>query len=86
MNQSTSYILLVPLSGAEDWVSFSSEGSYYSILSSSMDSPSLIILWILVANDEGSYKENPDARRAVSNNSQIKSLTVYHFCPDQTSF
>jgi len=36
----------------------------------------LIILWILEAKDEGSSKENPDARRAVSNNSQIKSLTV----------
>lgn len=75
INQSTSSILLKAGSVAP-WVSFSNEGSYYSILSSSIDKPNLIILWILVANDDGSSSENPEANKAVSNKSQIKSLTV----------
>jgi hypothetical protein len=29
-----------------------------------------------LANDEGSSRENPEAKRAVSNKSQTKSLTV----------
>merc|ERR1712228_94031 len=44
--------------------------------SSSMLKPSLIILWIRPANCVGSSKLNPEVSKEVSNNSQIKSLTV----------
>ena len=56
--------------------SFSKAGSSYSILSSSIDNPNLIILWILVANEDGSSNENPEANKAVSKSNQIKSFTV----------
>lgn len=75
MYQSTSSILLDALSvGACE--SFSRGGSSSSILSSSMERPSLIILWMRVANADGSSRENPEAKRAVSKSSQIKSFTV----------
>lgn len=41
-----------------------------------MLNPNLIILWILFPNWVGSSKENPEVKREVSNNNQIKSLTV----------
>jgi len=41
-----------------------------------MESPSLIILWILLANVLDSSKEKPEVRREVSKRSQTKSLTV----------
>ncbi len=75
INQSTSYILF-EVDSVVPWLSFYKDGSYYSILSSSIDKPNLIILWILVAKDDGSSSENPEANKAVSNNNQIKSLTV----------
>ncbi len=58
------------------WISFYKEGSSSYILSSSIDRPNLIILWILVANDDGSSNEKPEANKAVSNKSHIKSFTV----------
>ena len=74
-NQSTSSILLA-LSGAEACVSFSRFGSSSSMRSSSIDRPSLIIRWILVAKEEGSSSEKPEASRAVSKSSQTRSRTV----------
>jgi hypothetical protein len=74
-HQSTSSILFEvdsPAPGA----SFYKDGSSSSILSSSIDRPNLIILWILLANEDGSSNENPDANKAVSNKSHIKSFTV----------
>jgi len=58
--------------------SASNFGIYSSVplSSSSMLKPSLIILCILAANDTGSSKLKPDVNKAVSNNNQIKSLTV----------
>lgn len=56
--------------------SFSKGGISSSILSSSMLSPNLIILWILLAKCVGSSRENPEVNNEVSNNNQIKSFTV----------
>merc|ERR1712137_596561 len=44
--------------------------------SSSMDKPSLIMRWIRPANCVGSSKLNPDVNKDVSNNGQMRSLTV----------
>jgi len=47
--------------------------------SSSMESPSLIILWMRPANSVGCSRVNPLVSRAVSYISQIRSLTVLSF-------
>jgi len=41
-----------------------------------MNNPNLIILWILLAKVLASSRVNPDVNNEVSNNNQIKSLTV----------
>jgi hypothetical protein len=41
-----------------------------------MESPNLIILWILLAKVFDSSRVNPEVRREVSNSSQMRSLTV----------
>jgi len=56
--------------------SLTNPGTSSSILSSSIERPNLIILWILLAKWVGSSKENPDVNKEVSNNNQTKSLTV----------
>lgn len=76
VNQSTSSILLAVAWEVVSFPLFSRLGSSSSILSSSIERPNLIILWILPAKDEGSSREKPEANKAVSKRSQIRSLTV----------